>query len=70
MPTNDQKNLQKKEQKKAFWFEATPIIHTRKKLSNGSEQTYYVISLPSWAIKRGEIDLNKKYRIELYPLEE
>ena len=66
MQENNEKILKPK---KGFWFDATPTPHTTKTLKNGSDKTYYVFSIPAWAIERGEIDPIQKYRIELYPLE-
>ena len=66
MSENNQKDLIPK---KGFWFNAIPTPHTTKTLKDGTIKTYYVFSIPAWAIKRGEIDPEQEYRIELYPLE-
>ena len=65
-----QKNQQKNNIKKAFWFDATLTLHGRKKLKDGTQKEYYIVTIPTWAVDRGEIDPIKKYRTEMYPIEE
>lgn len=65
-----QKNKQKDAIRKAFWFDANLTIHGKKKLKDGTEKEYYIVTIPTWAVDCGEIDPNKKYRFEMYPIEE
>lgn len=55
---------------KAYFYEDSPKVHVRRTLKSGVERTYYMFKIPVEAVEKGKVDPNRRYRIELYPLEE
>jgi len=69
LPIESIKDFLQRYIQKAYYYEAIPMPHSKKKLKNGTEKTYYMFPIPNEAFKYSKIDPNQKYRIELYPIE-
>lgn len=54
---------------RAYYLESELKVHKNVTLTNGEKKTYYMIPVPSEAIKYNKLDPDTKYRIEFYPLE-
>jgi len=56
LPKNEIKEFLQRYIQKAYYYDAYPKLHSKKKLKDGSEAFYYMFPVPNDAIKYGKID--------------